>query len=268
VAHAVGYLNPMPAPISTQVASILADAAKDHLEPVYEREIDLQGTGSTSKLVLLRPELLSPNAESRSDEIRLYQADGQRLHLVYAARPLPVGGEIGYEIKLLSVGSFDKTDRQEALFSLYAKYADEREPRPVALLWNDARQTYELQALLPHRATLIGPQGDWARGVVDRIYPPVTVSLAGGGAIHSVGAAQGLMFARSRLAAGYEVRKTCNACSGTWQFKSYCLNFRGVPELGYEAPEPSAVPHLADLPASGKGAGRYLVAALHRGFCE
>ncbi len=222
------------------------------------------------KLVVLRPQFGSSH-ETRSNEVRLYEDRGETLRQVFAARPLPAPEGPPYAIKLVGIGRYDNTDREEAIFSLYAQYADSRYPRPIALLWDDAAQRYELRALLPHAASLIRPEGAWAV-YAEKAYKPINIPLASGGQIANVGGVQGLMIRADRLAAGYEVKKTCNGCAGTWEFKTFCLNFRSPELSGSETDTPAYLTerrhHLAPIAQPGVGVGRYLDAALHRGFCE
>jgi hypothetical protein len=170
-----GDLGSHPASIPAQLNSILAEAARQGFEPVYLRELDLQGTGEVSRLVVLRPRIGSQYV-GRSDELRVYRTANHELKLALKVRPLPRHGEVPYHMTLLGVGSFDRTDREEAIFTLDPEYADTREPRPVALLWNVAKQDYQVLSLLREVPRLVPLRGGWAEGL-PRVAGPVNVPL-------------------------------------------------------------------------------------------
>ncbi len=171
----------------------------------------------------------------------------------------------------MGVGHFDSSDRNEAILTIDPEYVDGQLPRPVALLWNVANQRYELQALLSHNPALVPRHGAWAVG--DTVYRTISVRLAGGGAIHNVGGAPFLAIARSRIAAAYPVNKTCNGCSGTWQFKTYCIDFETPALSGEETNEYTknrAKNYLTFVSVNDEESsiGARLHEALRRGYCE
>jgi hypothetical protein len=84
VARGLGDLGQKPIPIPAQLNRILADAARQGLEPVYMRELDLQGTGSMARLVVLRPRL-GAEYVNRSDELRVYETVNQELKSAFVA---------------------------------------------------------------------------------------------------------------------------------------------------------------------------------------
>jgi hypothetical protein len=232
IAHAWGYLGKTAA-LPEQLNTILTDASKQGLEPTYIRDVDLRGTGETQRLVVLRARMdLRP--QKRSDELRLYALLGQSWHLVYHARPLALNAFLPYTIKIMGIGSFDSTDREEAILRLEPNYADSELPRPVALLWSLSKQAYELRSLLPHAPELSHLRGALAEAG-PQAFAPADVPLASGGRIASAGAAPWIAVTRSRLAAAYPLEKTCNGCSGLWEIKVFCINFQRPALAGLEA---------------------------------
>jgi hypothetical protein len=272
VARVLGDLGHKHVPIPAQLDAILAHAATEGLEPVYLREMDLQDTGATARLVVLRPQFDS-HVVSRSDELRVYDTGHEQLQLAFAARPLPEPRGVPYHITLLALGSFDHTDREEAILTLDPEYADTQLPRPVALLWNLGTQRYELRALLSHSPSLARVRGFWAV-TGPRLDRPINIRLADEGVIRNVGGAWAVAIARSRLATAYPVNKTCNACTGTWEFKTFCLNFASPGLGGYETGgftnSGRRKHYLARISSSIviSSINRNLQAALRRGYCE
>jgi len=270
VADVAGYLGHRPASLPAQLNAVLVDAARQGLEPVYMRELDLQGTGEMTRLVVLRPRINSRYVD-RSDELRVYRTTNQELRVAYVIRPYPLKDQPPYHLTLLGVGSFDRTDREEAIFTLDPEYADQALPRPFALLWNVARQNYEVRSLLREGPHLVPLHGFWATSTV-RLDHPISVPLGGGLVLHGAGGAPYVALGRSRLAAAYSVSKTCNGCTGVWEFKTFCLNFDNHPYSEGEASEYSLTGrrrhHTALIKEPLTGIPAHLNAALHRGYCE
>ncbi len=262
-----GFLGGNQKPIPGQLEAILHNAAQHGLEPVNLREVDLQGTGALTHLIVFRPQF-SYGHRHASDELRLYKTEHNELRLTFAMQPTPLEHAVPYEIALIGVGSFDRTDRKEVILTLSPEYADGRLPRPVALLWSAGSQTYELRALLVQRPRLVPLRGYWAitAATLDR---PVDIPLQGGGAIRHAGGAQEVMVASSRLAVAYPVEKTCHGCDGVWEFRTVCLDFRYPPSPEMPPEEPSTPARRYRAYASDEAAmAREMRAALHRGYCE
>lgn len=162
-----------PPSIFTQLASIRADAAREHRRPIVNRKIDLQALGRKSWLIVLRHDSLRPiskvSAAPISDEIRVYAPDDSgRLQLEFrfqptpfdylgAMRPLPPGGlqsrpndGLPAMFSLDLVQDLDGDDQQELLGHYFAPGGS---VLPIAITWNDDSESYEVSALLesqPH----------------------------------------------------------------------------------------------------------------------
>ncbi len=268
VARALGDLGTKTEPIAGQLEAVFRQAAARGLEPVNQRDVDLTGTGDVEHLVIFRPQ---PKEGERpgSDELRIYDTDGNRLRLRYSLQPQLAKGVLPYEIKLLGSGPFDSTDRTEVIMSVAEEYADGRLPRPVALLWNAGTQHYELRPLLTYRPYLQPLRGYWAQAAA-KLINPVNIALANGEIIRGAWAAQAVAAGRSHLAAAYPVDKGCHGCDGVWEFKTFCLNFRYLNYPLETAPENplEGRPRYRGFVRNESDLDRQLREALHRDYCE
>ncbi len=275
VADAAGYLRGTTPALPEQLDAILATASEEGYEPTYIRDVDLRGTGESERLIVLRSPFTArylTRGSRQSDEVRLYALRAGHWRLTYKARPQPFGGTIPYHIRIMGIGSFDSTDRQEAILRLDPEYADTELPRPVALLWNQGKQRFELWPLLQEAPRLSRLRGAWAEATPKAVRS-MDIDLVGGSTISKVGSAPWLAVARSHLVAAYPVDKTCNGCAGTWEIKTFCINFQ-EPTFGFrEEPYFGATGHeehdLVYLPGHGEGVQPALKAALQRPvYCE
>jgi hypothetical protein len=275
VAAAAGYLGGTTPALPEQLNAILADASKQGLEPTYIRDVDLRGTGESERLLILRspftPQHLTRGSR-KSDELRLYRLTAGHWHLAYRARPQPFRGAVPYHIRIIGIGSFDSTDRHEAILRLDPEYADTELPRPVALLWSQSKQGYELWPLLRETPRFPRLHGAWAEAT-PKLVKPMDIDLVSGLNISKAGSAPWLAVARSHLVAAYPVDKTCNGCAGIWEIKTFCINFQ-EPTFGFRE-QPAFSPtgreehDLVHLPGHGEGVHPALEAALRRtAYCE
>jgi len=166
--------------------------------------------------------------------LRLYEVVDKKLKRVLTFQPVTRHQEVPYRIHFTTIGRFDNTDRTEVILSLEASYADTRVPRPIAIIWDASERAYVVRALLPKAPSLLRAPRDSFAYYAQRLYRPIDIPLRGGGTLEDVGAAQEFAVRRSRLAAGYKVRQTCNACPGVWEFKTWGLNFQRPQFSGYD----------------------------------
>jgi hypothetical protein len=237
VAALAGQLG-HPESLAQQLDDILGDADRDRLEVIYNRELDLHGNGVPARILVLRPRIAS--SYRRSDELRVYEQDDERLRLAFTLRPARVARRrtspdrgLVYRINLVAAGKLDGSDRIEVALVLMPDYADTNLLRPFVLTWDASNQSYAVRALLRHPPRIPRSVGSWATGI-RRLYRPVDVPLVGGTTLRRLGGAQRVAIRRGVLATAYTVRQSCNACRGTWGFETWCLNF------SYSEPVPIA----------------------------
>jgi hypothetical protein len=234
IAWGVGVVGKGPGPIPRQLDAVLRDAAQQRLTVAYNRELDLRGTGEMARLLILRP-TIAGGYTKRSDELRIYETDrdGTRLQLALRLQPLTKGKEVPFRINFVDFGRFGDGDRQQAIVRLDPSYADGRLPRPIAVEWDARYGRYRARGLLKRRVSLPPTHSVWALEA-RRLYRPTDIPLVDGSVLRQVGGANDVAVRRHRLVAAYVVRQDCNACTGTWEFKSWRLDFDEPQLSGYE----------------------------------
>jgi hypothetical protein len=84
-------LREQPPPIEEQLRSVLVEAAKNGYRATTNRQLDFNGDGSMSRLIILRTFEQAHRTEASADELRIYDIDGERLRLAFRLRPV-LGG--------------------------------------------------------------------------------------------------------------------------------------------------------------------------------
>lgn len=252
---------------SRQLDSALQDAAKKNLSVVYNREVDLRGTGTKARIIILRPK----NWVRRSDELRVYEMDdeGKDLKLAATIRPATRKREVAHRLEFVAAGRFGHGDAQQAIVNLSPSYVDTRMPRPIALEWNPRVGRYSARAVLKRPVSLPPARSRFARRG-HQMYQPLDVRLAGGKTILNVGGAEAVKVQRGSVAAAYIVQQLCRACSGTWEIKVWQLDFSQPEYAGYECTAFSTTgkpKRLFTHPRTPVDVDRALSRALRRGSC-
>jgi hypothetical protein len=168
-----------PPPIADQVDRIRATAAAKGSYAVINREVELHGTGVSSRLFLFRPRRATQDpVEGASDELRIYDIRNKRLKLAFRFQPKVQ--EVPYRFAVYGIGRFDETDREVIIGQYVHRYVDTSVPYPVALVWDESNQAYRLRPLLPERLNLrrFKNAGAWA-STARRTYRATVLSDTG-----------------------------------------------------------------------------------------
>jgi hypothetical protein len=202
----------------------LQTASNHGFNVTVNRAMDLHGTGVNSRLIVLEPR---ETGLPTSDEVRIYEEDDGDLRLRYSARPVAAEDTPGYRFRILGIGRYDASDREEIIGTLDQRFADGRPPHPVAVVWNVRRQRYEMLALLTRSPQI--PRihaGVWGATARDRYRRSEDVRLSSASTLHNLRGAETVRARRGVLVAGYIASSECNACGGTWMFVPWALDFQ------------------------------------------
>jgi hypothetical protein len=228
LAWAVGLLKGRESTAEAKLEDVLSRASRQHLRPIFNREIDLKGTGKTARVLIFRAADDRYGLVNDSDRLLVYERDGNKLDLVLSVHPsFHPKRNLPFVFHRVRAGRFDETTQQEVLFDMSPLYADTKIPHPVALLWDASKRTYAVRPLLDSPPKLPVPASrSFARGLRDA-YRPTDIELDGGSALERVGGAQEYAVGSNRIAVAYVVRDLCNACAGgTYTVRTYSLNFQ------------------------------------------
>jgi hypothetical protein len=217
-----------PPPIEEQLRSVLVEAATDGYRATTTRQLDFDGDGAMSRLIILRAFAEARRTEAFADELRIYDIDGSRLKLTFRLRPV-LGGLAArtraenpqyFALQLVDAADLDGSGTAEAVLQL--AHNVDRLPeiglspfidavRPLLLLWDFERARYSVIPILsPATTGRKGPRLAREKGYASEFYrAPWPIADAHSGATFVSFAADAFEIRQSRegplLAAAFDL---------------------------------------------------------------
>jgi hypothetical protein len=162
------FFRDHPPPIEEQLRSVLGEAAEDGYRVTTNREVDFDGDGSMSRLIILRTVERARRTEASADELRIYDIDGSRLKLAFRFRPL-IKGSVDdphvdepptFALQLTDAGDIDGNGTSEAMLQLIDDvFGLGWIVRPLMLVWDFEKKHYSVVPILsPATTGRRGPQ--------------------------------------------------------------------------------------------------------------
>jgi hypothetical protein len=156
--------DPPPPPIEEQLRRVLVEAAEDGYRATTNRELDFDGDGSMSRLIILRTIEPARRTEASADELRIYDIEGSRLKLTFRFRPLTedskstawphVDQPPTFALQLTDAGDFDGNGTSEALLQLIDDvFGLGNLVRPLMLVWDFDKLRYSVIPILSPTTT-------------------------------------------------------------------------------------------------------------------
>jgi hypothetical protein len=153
-------LHPPAPPLNTQLATIIQRAARnDHMQLTYNANLDLHGSGDSSRVLVFVPFIPTGGRvpSPLSDEIRIYDVSHGRLVQRFRFHPTEATYDNrlkrrifwDYTISILATQDFNGDGGDEIVANFRQEYADEEISRPVLINWNPATAQYQLTPFFP-----------------------------------------------------------------------------------------------------------------------
>lgn len=146
-----GFLGTRPS-LPTQIDDVRRVAAEQGLHTSLIRRADLHGTGGSAILMVFRDAdaFFGDITKTRSDDLRIYDVDDEGdLRLAFRFRPSGAGRLTpDYVFRIDTIADLDGNGRPEIIGAWEMVAMGPVLPRPVAVVWEEARSRYVMYPLL------------------------------------------------------------------------------------------------------------------------
>jgi hypothetical protein len=241
-----------PQPISSQLEEIRSTAAKEGLDPIADKSVDLRATGEHGHLFVFQDRSLHRPLKMRqkpaSDEIRLYSDKDGSLHLSFRFRP-ELDSTSPVLFNLVSVADLDGNGRPEILgsFNPWAVDSLEAAPFPIVIAWDDRTGEYRMYPLVGHAPRFrreVGSRGLWGRSAASLYRKKITLTdletnqTVEGFTVLGFSPTRSTPGGQPAILESFVAKAPCHFCGQTIEVQMLTARYQGRPETFWCSPLP------------------------------
>jgi len=233
-----------PQPISKQLEEIRSAAAKEGLESIADKRVDLRATGEDGHLFVFQDRSLRHPLKMKkpvSDEIRLYSDEGGTLHVSFRFRP-KLDSRSPVLFNLVSVSDLDGNGRPEILgsFNPWAVDSLEASPFPIVIAWDYGEGAYRMYPLVDHPPRFrrkVGPRGLWGRSASSLYRKKISLTdhetgqTVDGFTVLGFSPARSTPGGQPAILESFVAKAPCHFCQQTIEVQMLTAQYQARPEM-------------------------------------